>query len=716
MLSTHSAFPLRATFLLLGALISLIPGRAQAASDLKTEFIAPVNLPNGEAPAGTNMSIKVKVTNVGDVSSPAVRLSVYKYDHTCSSYPLTQPKLENSSATYKDIAALSPGASSEVITFIDANTSITTGAASMTNCYKTGIQTSSGGYYSDSNSLNHANTATVRYVPSTTSTSAPLAFTVSNLKVAPSTCGPGQHWVEATVNSTQVVRAAAIKVEGVTPAAQSTTDLRSGNNTVRANVTYPQSGSYNLKFIASSGTVQANQQLTANVPKCRGKLSVSAPIGGESVPAGSSYVIRWLSSNVPADDQITIRVYNGSTWSEVATNTPNDGSQQVTMPSGSATNAKVQMFARKVSATAYSRDFTLGTGGTGTASIAVTQPAGGESVTAGQNVFVRWTNTGNTGDQVKIRLFRGPEYLGELASFIANDGSEGVTIPATTPAMTNARINVISSTNTSAMSNPFTITSGNAPASSISVTAPAAGAQLSAGSRTTVTWNSSGNPGSTVKIRISLRGGAYTDLLTNVANDGSEQVTLPAIFNYSANTGSVVSTSNAKIEVASTTTAARGESGQFSIKVPSLSFRTHLYDRIKTNCSVCHPVATKSNGSAVVYGDTENNNMINPQKARAQNDPASSVNETISPVIPFSSAITATEMLARFKSVKAVSPDYNRAQGKLYVVPSNPESSGLHWKAQDSTSSIFEENLTIENITLKIQDWITLWIKQGAAD
>ena len=108
--------------------------------------------------------------------------------------------------------------------------------------------------------------------------------------------------------------------------------------------------------------------------------------------------------------------------------------------------------------------------------------------------------------------------------------------------------------------------------------------------------------------------------------------------------------------------------------------------------------------------------MLHPQKARATYDPASLVDETVAPVIPFSTAITAIEMLTRFKQVKAVSGAYGRALGKIYVVPSNPDNSGLHWKAQDSTSPIFEENMTIEGVVLKVQDWITLWIKQGAAE
>jgi hypothetical protein len=708
MISLRLMSPLPAALILVAAIVSLVPTPAEAA-DLQVTFTAPTAL---EATSGSPMTLKVKVKNLSaSESSPAVRLSLYKYDHTCSGYPLTAP-----APAYVTVDPLAPNAETpEDLLFSDANTSIQGGAASFTACYKAGLKTSSGGYYSDSNNANHTSSKAVKYVASaTTTTTAPLAFTVSNLRVSPTSCGPGQHWVEATVNSTQPAQAnVTLEAAGAT-ASPTTATLQTGNNTVRANLTYPQAGTYNISFVVKKDSVLGTGTLTATIPKCKGTISITAPAAGEVVPAGGSYAVRWTSANVPKDDLLSISVWNGSQYVSIVTNTPNDGSESITMPNVSITNAKVQMHATKVIAPAFTRDFTLSSG---PASITFIQPAGGESVAAGGNACLRWTSSGNTGNAVSISLYHGDQFLHRLATMTTNDGNECVAIPSDTPAMTNAKFEILTP-DLRVKSNAFTITGGTNP-SGFTVSAPAAAARLAAGSATTVTWTSSGNPGSTVTLKLSLNNGSYADIpgKTNIANDGSEEVILPGVYSWSgctttsscppapataANATGLTSTTPAKIKVVSTTTTTQGESGSFSITVPALRFSStpgNFYNMIATRCSACHP---NSGGG-----------MINPQLARSSDDPASSVNETVAPVIPFNTDISGIEMLTRFKQAKAVSADYSRARDKKYVVSNDPSQSGLHWKAQDSSSGIFEEDLTIDGVKLKIQDWISLWIKQG---
>jgi hypothetical protein len=73
-------------------------------------------------------------------------------------------------------------------------------------------------------------------------------------------------------------------------------------------------------------------------------------------------------------------------------------------------------------------------------------------------------------------------------------------------------------------------------------------------------------------------------------------------------------------------------------------------------------------------------------------------------------------MLARFKCMKARSTqgEYQQALGKVYVVPYQSAQSGLHHKAQASNAPTFSENLTINGVTKKVKEWITIWIDQGA--
>ena len=697
--------------------LTVIPaGRAEAAADLRTEFTAPVNLVNNEATRGQTMTLKIRVTNIGNATSVPVRISILKYDQTCSGYPKPQPRaVGGASATYHAVLALAPNTSSDELTFEDPDTDLNHTAGdniTVNSCYKVAIQTSSGGYYTDSANANNSATKVIKYVASATApSSAPLELTISSVTLAATACAPGSQYVEAAINATQQTTARAT-VSGFGSPVTRDVSLMAGANKVRVTVPLSASGAvtagFKIEAPRPNPTVQATRSQSFTIAKCKGAFALSAPAPGESVPAGGTYTVRWTSKGIPTSEPIVIKVYDGQAWHNVLVNTPNDGSQQVTMPTRAATNARVAFDAPRFEATTSARDFTLaGGGGGGTASITIMQPAGGESVTAGQNVTVRWTSTGVTG-QVRLALLVNGSFFRNLTSNITNDGLETVTIPADTSATTNARINIVSEA-ASTTSEAFRIQNGGGDTTTptITVTAPAAGANFAAGATTTVTWNSSGNVGSTVNLKISINNGTYKNLDLNVANDGSETVELPKIYkhsdalNQSPNPGELISTSNARIEVSSTSTTAKGTSGQFSLKVPAVSFRDHLYPKLTGDCGMCHP--------------SSGNGMINPQLARAADDSLSSVDERVAPVIPFSTDITAPEMLTRFKQVKAVSSQYSNALGKRYVVPSNHTHSGLHYKVHESSSQIFSSSMSIDTVPMMIRDWITLWIRQGAA-
>lgn len=85
-------------------------------------------------------------------------------------------------------------------------------------------------------------------------------------------------------------------------------------------------------------------------------------------------------------------------------------------------------------------------------------------------------------------------------------------------------------------------------------------------------------------------------------------------------------------------------------------------------------------------------------------------------VIPFDSSISSGVMLQRLKCLKACSgqAQYSQAFGKTYVVPGNPNGSGLHHKAQESNSPIFGSNFTIDGVSKPLREWIEIWISQGA--
>ncbi len=129
---------------------------------------------------------------------------------------------------------------------------------------------------------------------------------------------------------------------------------------------------------------------------------------------------------------------------------------------------------------------------------------------------------------------------------------------------------------------------------------------------------------------------------------------------------------------------------------PQVSFAQHLYPTIASSaCGSCHP-----GGSNPPYYPQKPNNATNCGPN----------------TIPFSTAISAAEMLNRFTCLTASSTQsvYDQAYGKVYVVPGQSSQSGLHYKAQASSAGIFGSNVTIGGVTKQLREWITIWIDQGA--
>ena len=128
-----------------------------------------------------------------------------------------------------------------------------------------------------------------------------------------------------------------------------------------------------------------------------------------------------------------------------------------------------------------------------------------------------------------------------------------------------------------------------------------------------------------------------------------------------------------------------GSGGGTTPPANTLSFARDLYPVITTGCAGCH----------------SGNNRY-PQKMQTN---AAQCGVTSVPAIPFTTRMSAAEMLRRLKCLKASSTEgtYQRALGKTYVVPGNYNNSGLHWKAQASPAFSPEERTLIRN-----------WIAQGA--
>ena len=72
-------------------------------------------------------------------------------------------------------------------------------------------------------------------------------------------------------------------------------------------------------------------------------LTLRSPNGGESWQAGSSHAITWTSQGAIANVKLEHSVDNGGSWVTIVSSSPNDGSQNWTMPSTSTSQALVRV-------------------------------------------------------------------------------------------------------------------------------------------------------------------------------------------------------------------------------------------------------------------------------------------------------------------------------------------------------------------------------------
>lgn len=72
-------------------------------------------------------------------------------------------------------------------------------------------------------------------------------------------------------------------------------------------------------------------------------VTVTAPNGGETLTAGSSYTITWTSTGSIANVKLEYSTNAGSTWTTILSSTPNDGSQAWTVPSVATTQGRVRV-------------------------------------------------------------------------------------------------------------------------------------------------------------------------------------------------------------------------------------------------------------------------------------------------------------------------------------------------------------------------------------
>jgi hypothetical protein len=235
-------------------------------------------------------------------------------------------------------------------------------------------------------------------------------------------------------------------------------------------------------------------------------VNLLAPVGGETIPAGSTFMIRWSSfDNVGVNSHDILLATDGVNFNTtIATNLSGfTQSFNWSVPGTlSTTSARIRVIARDAAGNAGQADSGLFTiRDAQPPSVAILAPSGGETVSAGSTFTIRWISSDNVGVTSHDILLAadGANFNATIASGLSGSTQQFNWFVPANLATTAARIRVIArdvaGNAGQADSNQFTVRDAQPP--TVTIQSPVAGQVLSAGSTFTIRWTSTDNVGVT---------------------------------------------------------------------------------------------------------------------------------------------------------------------------------------------------------------------------
>ena len=198
-------------------------------------------------------------------------------------------------------------------------------------------------------------------------------------------------------------------------------------------------------------------------------LLISFPNGGETLTGNSRYNITWVYHSISAVN-LSYSSDGGSNWRSIANNvTASDRSYAWTVPNISSSNCLIKATVANNSSVYDLSDDTFSI--QMHSQITVTYPSdAGITWEAGKSYTIRWTSSGNAGDNVKIELFKGGNYQFTITN-TQNDGSYTWHVPEGQTPGSDYKIKIYSASDASIYDfsdNPFTIIPQKTPGLAVS--------------------------------------------------------------------------------------------------------------------------------------------------------------------------------------------------------------------------------------------------------
>ena len=258
----------------------------------------------------------------------------------------------------------------------------------------------------------------------------------------------------------------------------------------------------------------ADPSVTHNSPAnftIKGKLTLTAPVGGETWIVGASKNITWTTNGTVSQVNLYYSTNSGSTYpTTIAGPITNIGSYSWTIPDaiGATLRVKVENPADTTVFSTSTSDFTV------KGSLTLTAPVGGETWIVGASQNITWTKTGTLSGNVKILYSTDggvtyPDPANKLTDTTAVTAlSYAWLIPDAIGNTVRVKIIYLNDTTVTTASPANFAIKG-----SLTVTAPNGGEVWGAGTTQNITWNKTGTLGS-VKLEYSTDAGAtYPNLI-----------------------------------------------------------------------------------------------------------------------------------------------------------------------------------------------------------
>ena len=206
-----------------------------------------------------------------------------------------------------------------------------------------------------------------------------------------------------------------------------------GDFTVTLTVTGPDGSDSETK----TNYIHVTEPITA--------ITVLAPNGGEIIPSGSTYTIRWEAPSSAVKFDLQYSIDNGTTWATIATNvTETSYNWSVPTPTANKKQCFVKVTGYNSSGTKVGEDisdlkFTIEV-------VRLNSPNGGETLKSGTVHTITWTTNGTVRPVAKAKLFYsldgGTTYT-LIKTLTGNPGSTNWTVPTVTATQTKCKVKVV---------------------------------------------------------------------------------------------------------------------------------------------------------------------------------------------------------------------------------------------------------------------------------